>query len=285
MATQALLLRAGTAHATEVASLSAATRECVDVGGVSIDHVDVDSALDRIEEFLESGRPHQIVTVNLDFLAIARRNPAFLETLNGADLAVADGMPVVWLSRLRGMGLPERVTGVELVHECCRLAAREGRSVFLLGAAPGIADRAARNLQKRYRGLKIAGTYSPPVGELSLRDNARLVHTIRAAQPDFLFVALGAPRQDLWIRDNLDQLGIPVAMGVGCVFDVLAGVAVRAPRWMQATGLEWAYRLGREPARLWRRYLLNDAPLMASLLLDAVRRTEHSRPGPVVAAT
>jgi N-acetylglucosaminyldiphosphoundecaprenol N-acetyl-beta-D-mannosaminyltransferase len=249
----------------------AAGRHRVELDGVRIDRVDLTEAATRISSFLRSGEQHQIVTVNLDFLAVARQNPRFRETLNRASLAVADGMPLVWLSRMRGESLPERVTGMALVDECARLAERDGRGVFLLGAAPGVADAAGRALQKRFPGLRIAGTCSPPVGALSGPDNASIVREINRSKPAVLLVALGAPRQDLWIRENLHSVDAPVAMGVGCVFDVLAGVVDRAPAWMQSTGLEWAYRLGREPQRLWRRYILNDAPLFARLLLSEAR--------------
>jgi N-acetylglucosaminyldiphosphoundecaprenol N-acetyl-beta-D-mannosaminyltransferase len=241
-------------------------RRRIGLGGILIDHIDVQSAVDRIQEFLLSGKPHQVVTVNLDFLSIAQRDQAFHDTLNGADLAVADGMPLVWLSRLKGQPLAERVAGVELVHESCRIAAALGGSIFLLGAAPGVGEAAGARLQELYPGLQIAGTYSPPIGPLTHRLNERMVHLVREAAPDFLFVALGAPRQDLWIREHLAQLQVPVAMGVGCSLDVLAGSVRRAPAWMQRSGLEWAFRLGQEPQRLWRRYLLNDLPLLARLM-------------------
>lgn len=273
MATQALMLERGPTQSPELSTLVAAGRGRVELGGVLVDNVDLEQAVERIEGFLRSGASHQIVTVNLDFLSIARRSPSFRETLNGADLAVPDGMPLVWVSRLRREPLAERVTGVSLVDECCRLAARDGLGVYLLGAAPGVADAAGRALTDRFPGLRIAGTYSPPIGPLTRRENARIVRMIRAAQPGFVFVALGAPRQDLWIRENLERLGVPVALGVGCVFDVLAGAKVRAPRWMQRAGLEWAYRLVQEPSRLWRRYLVNDSRTLGHLVLDALRTT------------
>ncbi len=244
-----------------------AARPRVPLGWVWIDQVDLQSAVERIRQFLLSGAPHQIVTVNLDFLSIAKRQAGFREVINGADLAVADGMPLVWASRLQGQALPERVTGVELVEASCRLAVELDRSVFLLGAAPGVAAGAAHALQARFPGLRIAGVYSPPFGPLSAEEDGRIVAMIREAAPALLFVALGAPRQDLWIHQHLHRLNVPVAMGVGCVFDLLAGVVSRAPAWMQAAGLEWAYRLGQEPRRLWRRYLINDLPTLARLLL------------------
>jgi N-acetylglucosaminyldiphosphoundecaprenol N-acetyl-beta-D-mannosaminyltransferase len=241
------------------------TRSRVELGGVLVDQINLSGALQQVREFVRSGNPHQIVTVNLDFLSIAADHPEFRATLNAADLAVADGMPLVWLSRIKGKTLAERVAGVDLVTASCEIAAEMDGGVFLLGAGPGVADAAGRKLETLFPGLRIAGTYSPPVGPLRQRDNGRIVEMIRAAAPDFLFVALGAPRQDLWIREHLDQLQVPVAMGVGCVFDILAGSVKRAPKWMQRSGLEWAFRLGQEPQRLWRRYLVEDLPMLARL--------------------
>jgi N-acetylglucosaminyldiphosphoundecaprenol N-acetyl-beta-D-mannosaminyltransferase len=241
-----------------------------------VDQLDLDGAVERIRGLLESGQPHQVVTVNMDFLSIAQRNADFRETLNAADLAVADGMPLVWLSRLKGTPLPERVAGVDLVAECCALAAEQNARVFLLGAAPGIAEQAAAELEARYPGLD-AHSYSPPVGELTADENDRMIRMIQQAAPRFLFVALGAPRQDMWIREHLQELDVPVAMGVGCVFDLLAGNVVRAPGWMQQAGLEWAFRLVQEPGRLWRRYLVNDLPLLGQLMLTRAE-SEHLEP-------
>jgi exopolysaccharide biosynthesis WecB/TagA/CpsF family protein len=246
------------------------------LGGILIDQLDLTGALQQIQHFVTTRQPHQVVTVNLDFLSISARDLEFREVLNTADLAVADGMPLVWLSHLRGEPLAERVAGVDLVVETCRLAAANGQSVFLLGAAEGVADIAANRLRVMFPGLNVSGTYSPPVGALSGRENDLIVNMIRTARPDFLFVALGAPTQDLWIREHQQQLQVPVAIGVGCVFDLLAGSAKRAPMWMQAVGLEWAFRLIREPARLWRRYLIDDVPTLARLAL-ASRVSEPSK--------
>ncbi len=247
-------------------------RHRIDLGGTLVDCVDRESAVDRINSFLWSGRPHQVVTVNLDFLSIAERDERFRALINGSDLAVADGMPLVWLSRLRGEPLSERVAGVELVEDSCRIAAETGQGVFLLGAAPGVAELAAERLTERHPGLRVVGTYSPERSALAKRkENDRIVRMITRANPGFLFVALGAPRQDEWIRAHLHELNVPVSMGVGCVFDLLAGVSSRAPVWMRSAGLEWTYRLLREPRRLWRRYIVNDLPLFGRLLVSGRR--------------
>jgi N-acetylglucosaminyldiphosphoundecaprenol N-acetyl-beta-D-mannosaminyltransferase len=253
-------------------------RQRVDLGGVLIDRVDLSSAVDRVRDFLRSGKTNQIVTVNLDFVAIARRDEEFRETLNAADLAVADGMPLVWVSRMGEDPLPQRLTGVELVDECCQVAVDTDTSIFLLGAAPGVADTAADRLRDRFPGLRIAGVYAPPFGPLTAEENERILETINAAQPDFLFVALGAPQQDVWIRANRDRLDVPVCMGVGCVLDLLAGFVSRAPSWMQQSGLEWLFRLVQEPARLWRRYIVDDLPALAWLLRQTADRPRSDPP-------
>ncbi|MBV9172333.1 MAG: WecB/TagA/CpsF family glycosyltransferase [Chloroflexi bacterium] len=240
-------------------------RRRVSLGPICVDSVDQAGAVERVRAFAASGRPHQVVTVNLDFISIASRNAAFRKVINEADLAVADGMPLIWVSRLQREPLPERIAGVELVLESCHVAAEMGAGVFLLGAAEGVAEAAGERLRELCPGLAIVGSYSPRIGPLDPSENAYMLAKIRDAAPGFLFVALGAPRQDLWIREHQPQLQVPVAMGVGCVLDLLAGSVRRAPVWMQRSGLEWAFRLVQEPQRLWRRYLLNDLPTLAQL--------------------
>jgi len=237
--------------------------------GVLIDHVDTRAAVDRIRWFLDSGGAHQIVTVNLDFLYLAERDVGFRRTINEADLAVPDGMPLVWLSRTLRIPLKGRVTGVELVHESCRIAADADIGVFFLGGRPEVAALAARRAEERYPGLRVT-SYSPPFGPISPEENERIVESIIRANPGLLFVALGAPRQDLWIREHRERLGVPVTMGVGCVLDLLAGTVHRAPAWMQSLGFEWSYRLMREPRRLWRRYLRHDLPHFCRLWFMAL---------------
>jgi N-acetylglucosaminyldiphosphoundecaprenol N-acetyl-beta-D-mannosaminyltransferase len=243
----------------------------IPISAVLIDRVDLAEATTRIATYLSSERLHQIVTVNLDFLQIARADATFRRTIDEADLAVADGMPLVWASRLMGRPLPERVTGNQLVHECCQLSAATGAGIFLLGARPGIADGAARTIATRYPGAVVAGAYSPSFGPLSPRDDREMVERVNRSGARILFVALGAPRQDNWIWAHRNELDVRVALGVGCSLDVLAGAVPRAPLWMQRSGLEWLYRFGLEPRRLWRRYLVKDAPMFARLVAASLR--------------
>lgn len=258
---------------------STACRDRLDALGVLIDRVDLAAAMDRVRSFVTAGGFHQVVTVNLDFLHVARRQRRFRELVNGADLAVADGMPIVWASRLAGRPLRERVTGVDILLRSCAWAAETGRSVFLLGDLPAIAADAAAALQQRFPGLTVAGCYSPPHGPFTEAENRKMVRLIRDAQPDFLFVAFGCPKQDYWIQDEGPAAEASVAMGVGGSFRFVAGHTPRAPHWMQQAGLEWAHRLWNEPRRLWRRYLLNDLPLFGQLMAQQLWSRFHPTNG------
>jgi N-acetylglucosaminyldiphosphoundecaprenol N-acetyl-beta-D-mannosaminyltransferase len=246
-----------------------AAKSPVELLGVKVNPLRHAEALDAIEEFVEERLPRHVVTVNLDFLRIASSYGEFKHALNTADLAVADGMPLVWASRVAGAKLPERVAGIDLVEALCERGDREGWSVYLLGAAPGVGQAAAAEIVRRHPNLRIAGVYSPPIVAWDEDEEQRIRDRVRAAQPDVLLVALGAPKQDVWIHNNLQSLGVPVSIGVGCTFDVISGGTGRAPIWMRRLGFEWLFRLAREPGRLWKRYLLHDAPAFARLLLSA----------------
>ena len=250
---------------------SGGARPRVSLLGVLVDRVDRCAAVAALAGFLRDGGRHQIVTVNTDFVRLADRSPEYREVLNRADLAVPDGMPLVWLSRLTGDPLVERVAGIELVEELCRLGAQEGVGLFLLGARPGVAERAGRSLAARHPGLRITGVFAPPFRPRTAADDQAMVDAVRAAGRSILLVALGAPRQDQFIAAHLAELDVPIAIGVGGTLDILAGAIRRAPRWMQRTGLEWLWRLIQEPSRLWRRYLLEDAPLVVRIARVAMR--------------
>lgn len=241
-------------------------RHRVNLLDVWVDALGRADALARIDAFVENRAPHQVVTVNVDFLRLARERSTFRTALNAADLAVADGMPLLWAARLLGDPLPERVTGIDLIGACAELAARRGYRPFFLGAAPGVAAAAAAALRARTPGLTIAGTYAPPKGAFDADEDRRMIDRVRAARPDMLFVALGAPRQDEWIHAHLAELDVPVCMGVGGSFDLLAGHVRRAPTPVQAAGCEWLWRLAQEPHRLARRYLIEDIPVAARVL-------------------
>ena len=242
----------------------------VDVAGVPIDVVDFPGAVERITTAIGGRRLFHVSTVNLDFLVRAQRDLEVRRIFGRADLNVADGTPVVWLARLLGARVSGRVAGADLVPAVLAAAADTGARVFLLGGEDGVAEAAARVLEARLPGLNVAGTYEPPRAEVASTDHSRMLEVIREARPDILLVALGHPKQEMWIDRHREELGVSVAIGVGCVLDLIAGKRRRAPGWMQVAGLEWAFRLGQEPGRLARRYL-TDAAWLIPITARALR--------------
>lgn len=241
--------------------------------GIQIDAVTVAGAIDALRQMIEAGRPHLAFNVNVDICMQTLRDPDLRAILRSADLVLVDGTPMLWASRLLQSPLPARVSGSDFLPAFCAVAARSGYRVFLLGARPGVADQAKRALVEMYPGLRVVGTYAPPLGfERDPSQNADTIDRVRTASPDVLFVALGAPKEQRWLNRHRAALNVPVAMGIGSSLDYLAGRLRRAPLWMQRTGLEWLYRLNQEPGRLWRRYLINDPPFFFYLLREALRR-------------
>ncbi len=199
--------------------------------GVRVDALTYATLLDSIAAFIADGKTHQIATTNPEFVMEARRNAAFRETLEHVDLCMADGVGLLWAARRQGRTLPERVTGSDALPLIAARASQEGWRLYLLGAAPGVAARTAEVLAARYPGLQVVGTFA---GSPADADAPEIIARIGAAQPDILFVAYGAPKQDLWIAQHRDALGVPVMMGVGGAFDHIVGVQRRAPPWVQS---------------------------------------------------
>lgn len=248
----------------------------VHIGHLYLDRVALPDLLERVSRAIEDRTPCHIVTVNLQFLRIAAREPDFAHIVNKAQLVVADGKPLVWLSRLMGSAIPQRITGHDLLQSCASLASQRGYSIFFLGASPKVAEKAADVLCAQYPRLKIAGVYQGRFDRdgcgVSEADELGALTAIQRCRPDFLFVALGCPKQEFWIYRHLQDIETPVCVGIGGVLDVLAGKLKRAPEWMQSAGLEWSYRLIQEPNRLWRRYILQDCPTAMRLAGFALLR-------------
>jgi N-acetylglucosaminyldiphosphoundecaprenol N-acetyl-beta-D-mannosaminyltransferase len=215
--------------------------------GIRVDRVTMEEAMQRVERFIGEDTPHMIFTGDATGLMKAQDDPELHKIINEADLVTADGAGVVLSSRLLNQPLNERVSGCDMVGEICKVAAKLGRSVYLLGAAPGVADKAAEKLQLMAPGLQIAGCRD---GYFKADEEAALVAEIAALRPAALFVALGIPRQEKFIKQHMEALGVPVCIGIGGSFDVISGLKKRAPVWMQRTGLEWLYRVSKEPSRL-----------------------------------
>jgi N-acetylglucosaminyldiphosphoundecaprenol N-acetyl-beta-D-mannosaminyltransferase len=238
----------------------------VNILGVEVDNLTVAEALSRVAGFVAEGGTHQIVTVNPEFVMAAQRMPEFRAVINDADLRLPDGVGLLWAAGRVGIRLRQRVAGSDMVTLIAQQAARLGHTLFLLGAAPGVAERAAVELVRLAPGVMIVGTHA---GSPAREEEGAIVTRIRARAPDILFVAYGAPQQDLWIARNMELLGVSVAMGVGGAFDFLAGVTQRAPEWVQRSGLEWLHRLIHEPWR-WRRQLA-----LPRFMWHVLRETSH----------
>lgn len=231
-----------------------------------LDDIDADAATQAIMRFARDGTGAQIVTLGTEMVVAAQHDLGFREIVNNAALSLCDTIGLLLVARLRGSALRARVTGVELIEHLCASAAREGMPVYLLGSSPGIADRAAAVLRARYADLVIAGTHH---GYFSAEESSAVAQRIAQSGARLLFVGLGSPRQERWISGHLAQAGCGAAIGVGGSLDVISGNVARAPKLMRKFGLEWLYRLGREPHR-WRRQLA--LPYFVWLVLvDALR--------------
>jgi len=228
-----------------------APRSSLHILGVRVDDVTSDEALALIEQFIAGRTPHQLCTVNTEFIMAAQRDDTFRQVINDAAVCLPDGVGVLWAARRLDHPLRERVAGSDMVGQIAARAAQQGWRMYLLGAAPGVAEQAAVILQARHPDLVVAGTFA---GSPAPAEQDAIVERIRAARPDVLFVAFGAPAQDVWIARNQPHLQVSAAMGVGGALDFIAGVAQRAPKWIQQLGLEWLHRLIQEPWR-WRRQL------------------------------
>lgn len=223
----------------------------IEILGIRVNDITFDELLQAMADFVKQGTPHQISTVNTEFLIAARHDEEFGRVLAHTSLNVPDSAGILWAARWLGHPLCERVTGSDGIYRIAQMCARRGYRLFLLGAAPGIAERVARILEAENPGLTICGTLS---GSYHKEQEDDIARQVRQAQADILLVAYPTVPQEKWIARNLSKTGAAVGMGVGAAFDFCAGVQVRAPRWMQRLGLEWFYRLIREPRR-WRRML------------------------------
>jgi N-acetylglucosaminyldiphosphoundecaprenol N-acetyl-beta-D-mannosaminyltransferase len=218
-----------------------------------------------IEQFIASGQPHQLVTVNPEFVVAAQSDDEFRNIINHAALALPDGVGLLFAARfLKTIPLPERVPGSDLVVRLAELSHRRGYRIYFLGAGAGVAQKAVENLKKIYPNMQVAGCYA---GSPDPEEDEALIRRISPTGPDILLVAYGAPKQDKWIARNLDRLQIPVCLGVGGSFDFLAGTARRAPLWIQKLGLEWLHRLALQPWR-WKR-IWNAVPRFSWLVLGS----------------
>lgn len=230
----------------------------VRVGALPLDVLDKAAALDAIERLVRDGRGGTVFTPNVDHIVQAEHDAEFRAAYERTDLSLVDGTPVLWAARLLGTPLPEKLSGSDMFEPLLERAAGRGMKVALLGGGPGVAELAARNLREHMPKLQIVDTLAPRIGLTATDEEREAVERLVRAKADLVFVCLGAPKQELFSDRNRRTLAPAVLIGFGAAVDFAAGTMPRAPRWMSQLGLEWAFRLGREPRRLAARYLLRD---------------------------
>lgn len=230
----------------------------IDVLGVGVSAIDMAAAVAEITRWIEQREQHYVCVTGVHGVMESQDDPALRDIHNASGLTTPDGMPMVWAGRRAGAGHMSRVYGPDLMLELLEMAAQRGWSSYFYGAADGVPEVLAGRMSARFPGLKVAGTYSPPFRAMTAAEDAEIVAQINAAQPDIVWVGLSTPKQERWMAAHVGQLSAPVMIGVGAAFDIHAGLLPQAPPWLQQRGLEWAYRLVKEPRRLWRRYLRNN---------------------------
>lgn len=221
----------------------------VTILGVPVDVITMGEAVARIDGFIEKRTPVLVATANAEMLMRATHDGALRRILQGAAMVTPDGAGTVWAAHHLGYAMPERVAGYDMVQELMREAPAKHRRIFFFGSAPGVADKAKKKAEQLYPGIEIVGTRN---GFFTAADEPAIIEEIKAAHPDILLAALGVPKQEKWLAKHLSELSVPVAIGVGGTFDVMAGVMKRAPRWMQRAKLEWLFRGMMQPQRAGR---------------------------------
>jgi N-acetylglucosaminyldiphosphoundecaprenol N-acetyl-beta-D-mannosaminyltransferase len=255
------------------APLPAASLPAINLHGVRLHAITEQRANEHILDELDAGRGGAVVTPNLDHLRRYTRDLSFGALVSEAELVVADGMPLIWASRLQRTPLPQRVAGSDLISSLSAAAAKRGRSIFLLGGMPGTADGAAAVLQRLNPELRVAGTHCPPFGfEENAAEMDNIIAILSTAKPDIVFVALGSPKQEYLIQQIRGILPQAWWLGVGISFSFLCGEVRRAPRWLQKIGMEWLHRLFQDPKRLFHRYIVVGIPFGASMMSRALVR-------------
>jgi N-acetylglucosaminyldiphosphoundecaprenol N-acetyl-beta-D-mannosaminyltransferase len=234
--------------------------------GYQIAQVTRSGFMQCVTEFLKDGKNHTIVFLNPHIALLGRKCEELNRYIHEADMVVADGIGLIWASRVLKCPLPERITGTDFMIDISELCANQGYKICLLGARPGVASRCAERLSSKFHKLKIVGTYH---GYFDEKEEEFIIGDIRENEPDILAVCLGVPKQEMWIRRNRSQLCVPLVFGNGGALDFVAGNVKRAPKWVQDVGLEWLVRLAQEPGRLWKRYLLGNLRF-AYLVLDQI---------------
>lgn len=228
-----------------------------------IDNLTMEEALDAIDVLIQKKKNAYVVTPNVDHIVQLEKDKELQDVYANADLILTDGKPLLWIAKYYKTPIKEKVSGSDLFPRLCELAAKKGYRMFFLGAAEGVAAKVAENLKKRFRGLQVVDTYSPPYGfEKDVAEIDKIMKKVHAAQPDILIVGLGCPKQEKFVYRFREQLNVPISLGLGASLDFEAGNVKRAPKWMADHGLEWLFRITQDPKRMAKRYLVDDRKIL-----------------------
>lgn len=261
---------------TGTAGRSAAGAPRVNILGVGISAINMTTALDTIAGWTAQRASQYVCVFPVHSVMECQKDAELRRIANASGLTTPDGMPLVWLSRLRGYRHVTRVYGPDLMSAVCVASVEPGYRHFFYGGAEGVPEKLASVLARQYPGLNVVGTYAPPFRPLAPEEDERIVEMINATHADIVWVGLGTPKQDHWMATHVGRIKAPVLIGVGAAFDFLSGLKRQAPRWMQQTGLEWLFRLITEPRRLWRRYLVNNLLFVLLVLSQALRLKRYT---------
>jgi N-acetylglucosaminyldiphosphoundecaprenol N-acetyl-beta-D-mannosaminyltransferase len=232
------------------------TQDRVDVLGIHVSVTDMEHTVGTFARWIDAGVRHLVCVSDMNALLHARADSELTKVYNTSGMTLPDGMPLVWAGKKAGFDQMERVCGPDLIERVMAEAEQRGWSQYFYGGADGVAEQLRDTFTARHPGLKVAGVYSPPYRALSAEEDAAIVDKLNEAKPDIIWIGLGAPKQERWMAEHRDRLDAAILIGVGAAFDFHTGRLDRAPGWMQKAGLEWSYRLYKEPRRLWRRYVL-----------------------------
>lgn len=229
----------------------------------NIDNLTMAETLNEIDKLIQKKNCSYVVTPNVDHIVRLEKDEELQKVYKNASLILTDGKPLIWISKWYKTPIKEKISGSDLFPRVCQLAANKNYTMYLLGAAEGVADTATRNLMEKYPGLNIVGTYSPPFGfEKNEQEMNKIKTQIQDVHPDILIVGLGCPKQEKFMYYHCKELGVPISFGLGASIDFEAGNIKRAPKWMSNHGLEWLYRFSKEPKRLFKRYFVDDLKII-----------------------
>jgi len=240
----------------------------VDILGIQVSSILLDHLLLECSDIIYNNAKASICITPVNSILAATKNPMVKDIYNNANYTLCDGMPVLWASQFLGTPIVERITGLDLLPSLLQYCASNHFSLFFLGASPGVGLSLKAKAEKLYPNINIKGVYCPPfANKFEQSENDKMISLINEAQPHIILVSLTAPKQDIWIAENLAKINANIAMGIGGAFEVTAGLIQRAPHWMQVSGLEWLFRFGQEPKRMFKRYFIQ-APLFIPLIIQ-----------------